>query len=175
MPCPLMDPPRSVQAIRNRGKPQVSHPLVSQNSTLQQKSKDFGEDPSWLLEYNTAIRPSTKRIIKEGLLRIKDCFKKTSLQENALSHFRPFLLNLHPTTECNRPNEFWKIQGANWLKQSAQPVHGPPHHSLPSLGTAIRTSEALRVLAAMVLSSSVFQKLCSSPKLQSCVQRSKDG
>ena len=75
MPCPLMDPPRSVQAVRNGGKPQVSHPLVSQDSTL--------------LEYNTAIRPSTKGIIKEGLLRIKDCFKKTSLQENALSHFRP--------------------------------------------------------------------------------------
>ena len=62
MPCPLMDPPRSVQAVRNGGKPQVSHPLVSQDSTLRQKSKDFGEAPSWLLEYNTAIRSSTKGI-----------------------------------------------------------------------------------------------------------------
>ena len=126
MPCPLMDPPRSVQAVRNGGKPQVSHPLVSQDSTL--------------LEYNTAIRPSTKGIIKEGLLRIKDCFQENITSRKRLVAFQTSFLNLHPTTECNRPNEFWKIRGANWLKQSAQPVHGPPHHSLPSFGTCTAKS-----------------------------------
>ena len=39
MRCPLMDPPRSVQAIRNRGKPQVSYSLVSQDSTFTAKIK----------------------------------------------------------------------------------------------------------------------------------------